>query len=531
VQETASPGSPSRRSLASKAGEPGPRWVIHAPLLAAAFVLDVALTNEVVLAGFLRPLIVAVLFAAALTLIGWAVFRDRWAGSLAATIGLLILASERPMIWVWQTVSASFGTTVAIAAFGVILVGLLAVPAALYLRWRHGNATLHRLTADLLNRFAALLVVVVVVFNVAPDLPDVLAAAPSGAVPQHQSPEGDLPDIYLLLLDGYPRADTLSRRFGIDNSQFLDRLRALGFDVPSGSHSNYVFTQLSLASLFQMRHIDEIEQLQGLIGTAGTHSADFTDVINNNPTFDALRAAGYEIVSAMPGYEHVSVRGGADRVLDHGEMNDLERTILQRTWLLDLIAPLLPAVFSQPQRDRIVHEFDDLERLSDEPRDHPVFAFIHVPAPHLPIAVDEFGDTFVIEPRRFSADRPAGMRLTDAEFRMAYVGELSYLNRRVVEALQSSEARADPVIVILSDHGYTYDLADTPARFANLLAVSTPQEPGLFGEGVTPVNIMPVLLNRYLGTDFERSEDRYFLSSGPREPMRLTEVTDPEAGG
>ena len=54
---------------------------------------------------------------------------------------------------------------------------------------------------------------------------------PGHALGPRPEAEPGLPDIYVVLLDAYPRADTLDNDFGYDNSPFLDGLRAEGFDV------------------------------------------------------------------------------------------------------------------------------------------------------------------------------------------------------------------------------------------------------------------------------------------------------------
>jgi len=56
---------------------PAPRWVLHPTLLAAAWVLDIALANQVEPAGFVRSLLVAVAAATVLTLFAWAATGDR----------------------------------------------------------------------------------------------------------------------------------------------------------------------------------------------------------------------------------------------------------------------------------------------------------------------------------------------------------------------------------------------------------------------------------------------------------------------
>lgn len=138
-----------------------------------------------------------------------------------------------------------------------------------FVRARRGAGLIRGPATSVLNRFAAVLVVVVVVLRVGPDLPGTVADGLRPREAVSVAPVSEPPDIYVILLDGYPRADVLDRRFGINNSAFLDGLAALGFDVAADSHSNYVFTQLTLASMFQMRHLEDVPALAPLIGTPG----------------------------------------------------------------------------------------------------------------------------------------------------------------------------------------------------------------------------------------------------------------------
>jgi hypothetical protein len=122
--------------------------------------------------------------------------------------------------------------------------------------------------------------------------------------------------------------------------------------------------------------------------------------------------------------------------------------------------------------------------------------------------------------------------MTRAEYSATWAGELAYLEERVLRAVDALQARnAPPVIVVMADHGYIQEVQadDVQSRFASLFAAFTPGATGLLSEPPTPVNLMPRLLNQYLGTDFPLSADRYFLSPGPLQPLMLTEVADPEA--
>ena len=507
-----------------------PRWVTHPTLLAAAFVLDVALANHIEPGGFVRALVIAVVAGIGLTLACWAVTRDRWIGGLLATSLVVASISIIPFYFAWTWLHDTLGPTLALGAFGIVLFAVIALPAMQRVRARRGAALLRRPATAAMNRFAAVLVIVVLVFRVAPDLPGAAANALRERERVSVTPASELPDIYVLLLDGYPRADVLERRFGIDNSPFVDELRDLGFDVASASQSNYVFTQLTLASMFQMRHLEDVPELAPLIGTPGWHVNALRNALIDSPAFATLRAAGYRIVVTQPGYEHVALRNAADQVLEHGEMNDLERDVLKRTWLLDPLGALMPTFFTGPPRDRVIHAFDDLDRLPDEDRTQPTFTWVHLPAPHLPLALDADGQALPLDPRRFDASDVAGFGITDAAFTAAYADELGYLNGRVLDAVRVLEAapgRPEPVIVIMSDHGYTYDLADVQARLGNFFAAFTPQAPGLLAEAPTLVNLMPILFNRFLGTHYPMSADRYFLSPGGTQILQLTEVPDP----
>jgi hypothetical protein len=512
-----------------------PRWVLHPTLLAAAFVLEVALANKIEPAGFVRALVVAVSVGGGLTVVCWALARNRWIGGLVASVLVGISISIIPFFFVWEALRGAFGPAVGFAVLGVAVAAAMAVPAIQLIRVRGGARLIRGPATAALNRFATILVGVVILLHAAPDMPGAVASAVRERERETVTVRpaiAPLPDIYVVLVDGYPRADVLQRRLGIDNSAFLGELRTLGFDVATNSHSNYVFTQLTLASMFQMRHLEQVAALAPLIGNPGAHVNALRNALIESPAFAALHAAGYQIVATQPGYEHVALRSVADRVLEHGEMNDLERDVLKRTWLLDPVGAIWPTLFTGPPRDRVVNAFDDLGRLAAERRSNPVFAWVHVPAPHLPLVLDASGQPLELDPRRFDGHDAAGYGMTDGQFAAAYAAELAYLNRRILEAartLQGQPGRPDPIVVIMSDHGYNTDVADVAARLGNLFAARTPMVPGLLAPAPTPVNLMPTLLNYLLGTQFAFEPDRFFLSPSDHQLLELTEVTDPDA--
>jgi hypothetical protein len=75
---------------------------------------------------------------------------------------------------------------------------------------------------------------------------------------QLKAPGTPLPDVYYLILDSYTRADALSRDFDLDTSKFMDAMKARGFYVADCARSNYSFTELSMASAFNMNYVDQL---------------------------------------------------------------------------------------------------------------------------------------------------------------------------------------------------------------------------------------------------------------------------------
>ena len=203
------------------------------------------------------------------------------------------------------------------------------------------------------------------------------------------------PDIYLVLLDGYPRADELVARFGFDNTDFIGALRDPGFDVDPQSQSNYPNTQLTLISLFSGEYLGE----SGVVlDRRDAHDRLHEAVLSGIGT-RLIWEAGYDLVTTAPGWEDVTLRSGVDRHIDRPEITDLERYILRRTWLPDL--PVMPSnYYAEDLRNRVIGVLDDAVHLAQQPH-KPMFAFIHVPAPHLPLAFAPDGGPADVPARRY----------------------------------------------------------------------------------------------------------------------------------
>ena len=318
----------------------------------------------------------------------------------------------------------------------------------------------------------------------------------------------DAPDIYLILLDGYPRSDALLHDVGLDNSPFLADMTELGFDVAHASRSNYTRTALTLASMFNGRPIDELvpDPPKDQAGQARA----LAKLINDAGSLDVARSRGYETVSLPSAISWLSLYA-ADRVLQPPFMTEFELTLTEGDFVGRIATEARREFFLQQHRERTLWTFDELTQLPTEPSTRPRLVFAHVLMPHAPIAFGASGEPVVVDGCVWTlCTVPDPM--TDA-FRSAYAGQVQYLDSLVkltAERIIDRSSRP-PIVILFSDHGSrltgTFD-----SMFDNLLLSYTPGKSGVLPDGSTPVTLLPRLMNAYLGTHESLADDGSYWS-------------------
>jgi len=238
--------APDHRLLPAQTGPPPqhePAWAripFYPVLLGFALVAVAYIQTDVSVLAVLRTLGAVLVGSLAIYLIAWLLVRNRHlAGLIAAAAIVLLRTSDWPH-----------------ALVAVLLLGLAAVALVVFARVRK-TPVLPGATG-LLNVGAWALVLVLVVQAAVSGIPGRIAAdvrpftpLPGGARAGTDPP----PDIYVIMLEDYPRADTLSRLFDFDNSAFLGALESDGFTVSANSRANYMYTALNLTALFQMDYL------------------------------------------------------------------------------------------------------------------------------------------------------------------------------------------------------------------------------------------------------------------------------------
>jgi hypothetical protein len=333
------------------------------------------------------------------------------------------------------------------------------------------------------------------------------------------------PDIVMVMLDGFPgdAAAKLADDSGspYDRDSFPDSLEDLGFHVQRNSHSNYLITPMTLASMLDMRHLVDIPQLiNGGGETVGGRG--FRRVADESRALDILHDHGYDLLWVDAGFSHIEIRR-VDRWIDHGMPTEIEVKVLDDTLLGHVLDTLAPDLLSGLHRDRVVTTIGDVRRLLAEPHERPRFVFVHVPSPHAPWVFGAQG-----EPRTESIDSffvdPVGKRgIGRGEAVRRVFAQAAFVADQTVDVLSGLTARPNPPIVVLfSDHGPGTEIdfnepakTDLVERSSNFLATFTPGQPHLFDGFTTPVNIFPTLFDGYFGMDVPRSADTIYAWSGP----------------
>ena len=470
---------------------------IYPAVLATAFVLSLWVDYALHPASAVRAIVTTVVIGAALTVLAGVVLRSRHRGAAAVAA------------WLGLTV---YGLPT--AAAGVLAVGGLAAIGVV--DRRHGRIPWPRLTG-MGNAISIALVGVIAVrwvFNggVAQLVRDLSPVPPSAA-----AATATAPDIYLVLLDAYPRADWTKELFDFDNRAFLTALEDRGFDVYPDSRSNYDSTTLTLNSLLNLRYLDDLPAFEGLRREAPGTTADYRNGINDNAAFEVLRQHGYETIAVTPGWEEVAIRRG-DRLIDSGALNELESAVLQSTSLGPAVDAVDPDFFGRQTRDRVVSNLRTLVEVSIEVSSRPRFVFVHVPSPHNPVVFNADGSarTAGIEDI-YSFGAPPSDR---AAMTAAYTGQLTALNDRVLATLDLMEppGTRERVVIIFSDHGSLTGLAGSEERLTNFLAARSPGHRAMFQAHPTPVNLLRLLFSTYLNENFPALPDRSYETIGFRPP-------------
>ena len=350
-----------------------------------------------------------------------------------------------------------------------------------------------------------------------------LAAGSAGTLGDPALDLTTLPDIYLVLLDGHARFDTLDS-LGIDTSTLRTDFADAGLTVSADARTSYGFTALVLSSMLNGDHLDDLEA-DGVIDRAATGGIDTWNAIQRGRMLERFRQAGYEIVTVSSGFNHVDVRS-ADRFIDPGEMSFFEYKLLDRGVAGALVDGLgLDFPYDQ-MRSRIKNQLSITADLASESAAKPRLILTHVPAPHTPLVFHADGSPRDGEGMLgYENEAPYMVRVGKEAWAEAYGEEVQYVDSLALDTVREIRAK-DPnaAIVLFSDHGHQWirfpygnptdepyaEYGDMTQRSHILLAASTPGKDGVIEDDTMLVNVLGRLLHAYTGQPWDDQPDERF---------------------
>ena len=232
-----------------------------------------------------------------------------------------------------------------------------------------------------------------------------------------------------------------------------------------------------------------------------------------------LAARGYDVVHVRSGWEPTESNRFATETIPCGPFSEFVTTLARGSILaaLDGWVPILSA--------GLASKIDCAFSAIGTPRGgRPVALFAHILSPHPPFIFRADGSVVAK-----GAVVASGQDWNDKE---AYLQELTYVGRRMIRELTTllADSARPRVVVLLSDHGPAFNASwerPTPAflreRMGNLLAVYSSEGPVPDFSARSPINLFPLILNRYFQAELPLRADTAYFSTY-ENPYAFTEV-------
>lgn len=331
-----------------------------------------------------------------------------------------------------------------------------------------------------------------------------------------EAPSESLPDVYLIVLDGYMRADAMKQDLDFDNGDFINGLETLGFYVADCSRPNYPYTLGSLTAVLNMDYIPTLkEKHQDITGSA------FWSIIKQSEVRQRLGSMGYKTVAFRTSYAWSELTDadfflGLDRpVLSWQTVSPFELLYLNTT-ALRVIGDFLYKTQTTPYfakasgPDGIPPDFSYhvslqhfiLGQLPKIPQlEGPKFVFVHILIPHPPYIFAPDG-SILEDPGFYSGERADAVN--DKYREQGYLYGVQFINSRILPILEEIIARSPvpPVIVLQGDHGFR-----DRNRFTILNAYYLPNGAQNLYSTITPVNSFRLIFNEYFGGQYPMLPD------------------------
>ncbi len=338
-------------------------------------------------------------------------------------------------------------------------------------------------------------------------------------------------DVYYIIPDRHPRADTAQAYHGIDLTPFQDALVERGFTIQDKARANYPRTAHSLTATWYMEYLPDLFEEE---------PADPSSInplylmLGENPLGEVMTAAGADYVHIGNWWWPTATASTATSVFNPRVPNEFTSVWRATTGVRWLASTDVEAGMDRRREQYEIGwaQLAELERVAALPHERPRFVLVHLTIPHPPMVYDADG-SYVRQDTVRSRD--------DDENLGNQVAFIDSWLEEFVDQVVTGDEETDPIIVIQSDEGPNpdglnagedyndYADIDMDGRREKLATFSAWYLPGVDQEppeDITGVNTWRFILDRYIDTDYGLLDDRVYLYLHNDDLYEFVDVTD-----
>ena len=351
------------------------------------------------------------------------------------------------------------------------------------------------------------------------------------------SESGSLPNVYYIILDGYPRNDVLKKHLDFDNNEFINFLKQREFYVAENSYSNYSLSSTSIPATMNMNYINF------LADELGEDSRSYDPLLGkdfglyaDNQVIKNFKSMGYKVakIGSVPMYLHEMPL--ADLSLCYKSIHLMDNRLFDTVARTSMIGYFIERWSEDLQRQIILCAFEELPKISSY-YEEPVFVWSHIMLPHFPLIFGADGEPITPGESLLVMNNPHVFEGTDSSWniKQQFLQQLQFTNKKSIKLIDEIlEKEEQSIIIIQSDHGSGFDANlqdptddDIVQKLSNLNAIYFPDEKyrEMLVNDPTNVNTFRVVFNSQFGSDYEMLEDRIYWGLHYKKPYWFKDVT------
>jgi len=343
-----------------------------------------------------------------------------------------------------------------------------------------------------------------------------------------------LPNVYYIILDGYPRNDVLKEHMNFDNNEFTNILKQRGFHVAENSYANYSFSSQSISSTMNMDYVNF------LADQFGEDSREYNPLLGkdvglyaDNQVIKNFKLMGYKVVKIGSAATYIHKMPLADLSPCYKTIHLMDNRLFDAVGRTSMIGYFIERWSEEQQRQIVLCGFEELPKINDYFEER-IFVWSHLTLPHFPLIFGPNGEPITPGTSLLTMNHP---EYTDDSWdvKQQFVQQIQFTNKKSIEFIDKIlENEKLSIIIIQSDHGSAFGINlqdptddDVFQRLSNFNAIYFPDEKHreMLTYDRTNVNTFRIVFNTYFGSDYEMLEDRTYWGLSIKKPFWFKDVT------